>query len=85
MRRGEGRKAGGCPRGGCEGRGAYGGCGPKAVEEILRDPDDNYLVALAREAGAEAIVSGDGDLLDHAGLAPPALSAREACQLLELI
>jgi putative PIN family toxin of toxin-antitoxin system len=58
---------------------------PKVVEEILRDPDDDYLVALAREAGAEAIVSGDKDLLDHAGLEPPAIDAREACELLGLI
>ncbi len=40
---------------------------PKVVEEILRDPDDDYFVALAREAGAEAIVSGDKDLLDQRG------------------
>jgi putative PIN family toxin of toxin-antitoxin system len=58
---------------------------PVEVEAILRDPEDNYLVALAREACAEAIVSGDGHLLDHAGLEPPALSAREACELLGLI
>jgi hypothetical protein len=44
-----------------------------------------YLVALAREAGADTIVSGDKDLLDHAGLEPPALSAREACELVGLI
>jgi putative PIN family toxin of toxin-antitoxin system len=57
---------------------------PKAVEEVLRDPTDDYLVALAREADAEAIVSGDKDLLDHAGLEPPAINAREACELLGL-
>jgi putative PIN family toxin of toxin-antitoxin system len=58
---------------------------PAAAEAVLRDPKDNYLVALAREAGAEAIVSGDKDLLDHWGLEPPALSAREACELAGLI
>jgi uncharacterized protein len=59
---------------------------PAEVEAVLRDPNDDYLVALAREAGAEAIVSGDKDLLDHAGeLEPRVLNAREACELLELI
>jgi predicted nucleic acid-binding protein len=58
---------------------------PGDVEAILRDPDDDYLVALARQAGAEAIVSGDGHLLDHRGLKPKAINAREACELLGLI
>jgi uncharacterized protein len=58
---------------------------PTWVEEVLRDPDDDYLLALAREAGAEAIVTGDRDLLDHAGLHPPAINAQSACKLLGLI
>lgn len=58
---------------------------PTQIEPLLRDPDDDYLVALAREAGAEAIISGDKDLLDHPGLEPPALDARSACQLLGLL
>jgi uncharacterized protein len=57
---------------------------PGEVEPILRDPGDDYLVALAREAGAEAIVTGDLDLLDHSGLEPPAINARKACELLGL-
>lgn len=58
---------------------------PADVEAVLRDPSDDYLLALAREAGAEAIVSGDKDLLDHVGeLEPKVLSAREACELLGL-
>ena len=57
---------------------------PKEIEAVLRDPDDDYLVALAREAGTEAIVTGDRDLLDHAGLQPPAIDARRACELLGL-
>jgi putative PIN family toxin of toxin-antitoxin system len=32
---------------------------PIDPEPLLRDPDDDYLVALAREANAEAIVTGD--------------------------
>jgi uncharacterized protein len=59
---------------------------PAAVEAVLRDPTDDYLLALAREAEAEAIVSGDNDLLDHAGeLEPKAIGAREACELLGLL
>jgi uncharacterized protein len=52
---------------------------------LLRDPDDDYLVALARGAGAEVIVSGDKDLLDHPGLEPPVINARDACKLLRLL
>jgi putative PIN family toxin of toxin-antitoxin system len=57
---------------------------PADVEPILRDPTDDYLVALAREAAAEAIVTGDKDLLEHTGLEPPAITARAACELLGL-
>jgi predicted nucleic acid-binding protein len=53
-----------------------------SVEPLLRDPDDDYLVALARNSAAEAIVSGDKNLLDHPGLEPPAIDARSACRLL---
>jgi len=52
---------------------------------VLRDPTDDYLVMLAREAGAEAIVTSDHDLLDHDGLDPPAIDPRTACKLLALI
>lgn len=52
---------------------------------MLRDADDDYLVALARAARAEAIVTGDGDRLEHAGLEPPAITARAACAILELL
>jgi putative PIN family toxin of toxin-antitoxin system len=58
---------------------------PKAVEEVLKDPKDDYLLALARESGAEAIVSGDKHLLNHPGLEPRSINAREACELLGLI
>ncbi len=45
---------------------------PSRVEPILRDPKDDYLLALARHADAEAVVTGDKDLLDHAAeLEPP--------------
>jgi putative PIN family toxin of toxin-antitoxin system len=58
---------------------------PAEIVPLRRDPDDDYLVALARGAGAEAIVSGDKDLLDHPGLEPPAIDARSACRLLGLL
>jgi uncharacterized protein len=51
---------------------------PVDPEPVLRDSSDDYLLALARLAKAEAIVTGDKDLLDHVGLQPPAISAREA-------
>lgn len=58
---------------------------PDHIEAILRDPDDDYLIALARRAEADAIVSGDKDLLDHAEeLEPPVLNARGAVELLGL-
>ena len=52
---------------------------PLLPAPLLRDAGDDYLVALARAGRADAIVSGDRDLLDHADLAPPAIEAREAC------
>ncbi|HTU79661.1 MAG TPA: putative toxin-antitoxin system toxin component, PIN family [Solirubrobacteraceae bacterium] len=55
---------------------------PLDPEPVLRDSDDDYLLALARSGKAEAIVTGDKDLLDHAGLQPPAISAREAADRL---
>lgn len=58
---------------------------PTEIETLLRDPDDDYLVALARDAEADAIVTGDRDLLDHSGLKPTALDARSTCKLLGLI
>ncbi len=58
---------------------------PSNVEQILRDPEDDYLVAVARASKAEYIVTGDKDLLEHAALEPPAINARTACELLGLI
>lgn len=58
---------------------------PADPPAVLRDPADDYLVMLAREAGAEAIVTSDHDLLDHGGLNPPAIDPRTACRLLALI
>jgi uncharacterized protein len=58
---------------------------PERPQAVLRDPNDDYLIALAKDTGAEAIVTGDKDLLEHGGLQPPAISTRDACALLGLI
>ena len=36
---------------------------PAVIQAISRDLDDDYLVALVTESGADRLVSGDGDLL----------------------
>lgn len=58
---------------------------PIRVVPVLRDSADDYLLALASAAGARAIVTGDRDLLDHAGLSPEAIDARAACELIGLL
>jgi uncharacterized protein len=57
---------------------------PVSPASVLRDPTDDFLVALAVCAGVDAIVTSDRDLLDHAGLRPPAINARAACELLRI-
>ncbi len=54
---------------------------PQPHPAICRDPADDYLIALALHAGAEAIVTGDQDLLEIADppvavLTPRALAER---------
>lgn len=34
------------------------------IPTLTRDPDDDYLIALARRSDADALVTGDRDLLD---------------------
>lgn len=58
---------------------------PQSPPPVVRDPADDYLVALSRAADADAIVTGDRDLLDHEGLEPPAVAARDACAQLGLL
>lgn len=53
---------------------------PVEPAAVLRDPRDDYLVALAIDSSAEAIITGDKDLLEHPGLQPPALTPRAACE-----
>jgi len=57
---------------------------PVRPASVVRDPDDDFLVALAAASDADAIVTGDNDLLDHPSLHPPAIDARAACELLGL-
>jgi putative PIN family toxin of toxin-antitoxin system len=37
---------------------------PEVQPGVTADPDDDYLVALAREVGADCLVSGDPDILE---------------------
>jgi putative PIN family toxin of toxin-antitoxin system len=47
---------------------------PSAVEPVSRDADDDYLVVLARDAGADRLVTGDPDLLEVVGPPVPIVS-----------
>lgn len=49
---------------------------------VCGDPDDDYLIALARAVGADDLVSGDRDLLELADPGPPVLSPRQFADLL---
>ena len=44
---------------------------------LTADPDDDYLVALAREAGADFLVSGDQHLTGLVDAVPPVLTPRQ--------
>jgi uncharacterized protein len=44
---------------------------PQAPASVTRDPDDDYLLALARTAQVDVLVSGDRDLTDLIGTKPP--------------
>lgn len=47
---------------------------PVNVEPLLRDANDDYLVALARAHNADFIVTGDKDLLEWEGQQPPTIT-----------
>lgn len=57
---------------------------PVAVPSVVRDPDDNHVLACALTAAAELIVSGDTDLLELADYeGAPVVSPAEALRLVE--
>ncbi len=56
-----------------------------AGQAITADPDDDYVVVLARAGGARVIVTGDLHLLDLDGLEPPALTPRAFLDVVERI
>ncbi|HEY5141951.1 MAG TPA: putative toxin-antitoxin system toxin component, PIN family [Solirubrobacteraceae bacterium] len=49
---------------------------PPPLARLSPDPDDDYLIALARSAEADYLVSGDRHLLDLADQLPPVLTPR---------
>lgn len=56
---------------------------PPAEVGITADPDDDYLVALARAAQADYLVSGDGHLTQMPDPNPPVLTPRAFLDLLD--
>ena len=55
---------------------------PKTVQRVSVDPDDDYLIALARRERVDGIVSGDPDLTVHDG--PLILTPRDVLHRLQL-
>jgi putative PIN family toxin of toxin-antitoxin system len=55
---------------------------PPAEPGLTPDPGDDYLVSLARAAGADFLVSGDEHLTGLVGAAPPVLTPRRFERLL---
>jgi putative PIN family toxin of toxin-antitoxin system len=56
---------------------------PERIEPLSRDPDDDYLIALARAAGAVVLVSGDADLTTLDLRDPPVVDPRRFLSTLE--
>lgn len=56
---------------------------PPPIPGLTPDPDDDYLVALARAARADYLVSGDRHLLELTDPDPPVLTPRQFLGLLE--
>ena len=50
---------------------------PPAEPGLTPDPGDDYLIALARRADAECVVSGDAHLLGLTDAGPPVFTPRE--------
>jgi uncharacterized protein len=56
---------------------------PQPAPGLTPDPKDDYIVALAREAGADCVVSGDAHLIDLPDPRPPVLRPRALLEILE--
>lgn len=56
---------------------------PPDGPSLTRDPDDDFVVYLAREQKADLIVSGDSDLLDWPEQDPPVVTPARFVQILE--
>jgi putative PIN family toxin of toxin-antitoxin system len=54
---------------------------PPVEAGLTADPDDDFLVALARAANADFLVSGDRDLTDLPDPNPPILTPRAFLEL----
>jgi predicted nucleic acid-binding protein len=50
---------------------------PPPGPALSRDPDDDYVIHLARLHNAEVIITGDGDLLDWPDQDPPVITPAE--------
>jgi predicted nucleic acid-binding protein len=50
---------------------------PPSQPGLTADPDDDYLVALARDAAADFLVSGDRHLTGLVDAVPPVLTPRQ--------
>lgn len=50
---------------------------PEPGPRLSRDPDDDYVIYLARQSNAEFIVTGDDDLLQWSEQDPPTMSPSE--------
>ncbi len=55
---------------------------PPPLAGLSPDPDDDYLIALARSADADYLVSGDRHLLDLTDQLPPVLTPRQFFDLI---
>ena len=56
---------------------------PEPEPGLTRDPDDDYLVVLARAAGAVVLVSGDKDLVDLRDAKPIVRTPRQLIEVLD--
>ena len=57
---------------------------PATVERVSRDPNDDYLIAIARAAGASVLVSGDDDLASIEDPEPPIVTPRRFLMTIEM-